>query len=262
MFGLLRKHGQPVLSDVSLKLEQGSCLALLGASGAGKSTLGRIALGLERPQAGQVTVGGANLYECRGAERRRVRRNVQAVFQDCYSAVNSRMTAAQIIGEPLDNYETLTASERRQVIGRVLEQVGLSPEDMHKYPRQFSGGQLQRINIARAIVLRPQFIVLDEPVSSLDMVNQVRILQLLRRLKEQNGMSYLFITHDIKAAFALADRVTVLDRGRLTETYADRQSMLASREPAVQRLLQSELAGHPSVSRIRPDRSAPGRSLP
>ncbi|WP_238192094.1 nickel import ATP-binding protein NikE [Paenibacillus sp. L3-i20] len=260
LFGMARRQ-TPVLSNISLQLEAGSCLGLLGGSGAGKSTLGKIILGLAKPQQGQVLFEGMDLFNLKNEDRKRLRREIQVVFQDCYSAVNPRMTAAQIIGEPLDNFESMTSNERSRSIAEALEMVGLSAEDQGKYPRQFSGGQLQRINIARAIVLRPKLIVLDESVSSLDTVNQVHIIRLLRELKEQYGTSYLFITHDIKAAFALSDQLAVLDKGVLVGCFDSQESLMASTNSHVQQLLQSALASHPRERKIRAAKHETERSL-
>ncbi|MED4162014.1 nickel import ATP-binding protein NikE, partial [Halalkalibacterium halodurans] len=185
------KQRAPVLTNVSLSIEEGMCMGLLGTSGAGKSTLGKVILGLAKPQKGTVFFQGQDLYQMDPKSRRRVRRDLQVVFQDCYSSVNPRMTAEQIIGEPLENYERLSASEQKRKIAHLLDMVGLRSDDMRKYPREFSGGQLQRINIARAIALKPKLVVLDESVSSLDMVNQTVILELLRELKAVFGLSYL-----------------------------------------------------------------------
>ncbi|MGF9909036.1 nickel import ATP-binding protein NikE [Brevibacillus porteri] len=235
----------PVLSDISLAIEQGMCLGLLGTSGAGKSTLGKVILGLEKPQQGQVFFQGHDLYSTDLQTRKALRRDLQVVFQDCYSSVNPRMTAERIIGEPLDNYESLSMSEQKRKIGELLEMVGLNPEDMRKYPHQFSGGQLQRINIARAIALKPKLIVLDESVSSLDMVNQTHILGLLRELKSVFGLSYLFITHDIKAAYSISDGLAVLEKGELVEVCDDKDRIFASSHPTVKRLISSILSEHP-----------------
>lgn len=234
-----------VLLNVSFGINDGTCLGLLGASGAGKSTLGRVILGLERPKKGQILFQGHDLYELDSHTRRQLRRNLQVVFQDCYSAVNPRMTAEQIIGEPLDNYETFSVQEQKRAVGDLLERVGLSPADMGKYPHQFSGGQLQRINIARAIALKPKLIVLDEAVSGLDMVNQTTILHLLHDLRSAFGLSYLFITHDIKAAYTLSDAMAVLDQGRLAEYCENKEQFLQSSHPAVKGLLGSMLSEHP-----------------
>ncbi|WP_025681446.1 nickel import ATP-binding protein NikE [Paenibacillus massiliensis] len=236
----------PVLSDISFTIEKGCCMGLLGTSGAGKSTLGKIILGLEKPSTGQVLFEGQDIYQSNRQVLRALRRDLQVVFQDCYSAVNPLMTAAQIIGEPLDNYERLSPQERERRIGQLLEQVGLRVEDGSKRPNQFSGGQLQRVNIARAIALKPKLIVLDESVSSLDMVHQTHILSLLAELRATYGLSYLFITHDIRAAMGICDRIAVLDQGRLVYQGDDKDAILQSKHPAVQRLVSSVLPEHPS----------------
>ncbi|WP_426445331.1 nickel import ATP-binding protein NikE [Paenibacillus sp. S-38] len=234
-----------VLSGVSLRIEGGTCLGLLGASGAGKSTLGRVVLGLEQPMKGQVLFQGHDLYALDAKTRRQLRRDFQVVFQDCYSSVNPRMTAEQIIGEPLENYENLSVKEQKRVVGELLERVGLSSGDMGKYPHQFSGGQLQRINIARAIALKPKMIVLDEAVSSLDMVHQTNILHLLNDLRSSFGLSYLFITHDIKAAYTISDALAVMEKGRIAEYCEQKEQFLLSSHPAVKGLLGSMLSEHP-----------------
>lgn len=235
----------PILSNISLTIEPGMCLGLLGTSGAGKSTLGKVILGLEKPQKGRVIFQGQDLYSMDSHARKQIRRDLQVVFQDCYSSVNPRMTAAQIIGEPLENYERLSALEQKRTIAGLLEMVGLTSEDMKKYPRQFSGGQLQRINIARAIALKPKLIVLDESVSSLDMVNQTHILDLLRELKSEFGLSYLFITHDIKAAYSISDALAVMEKGELVELCHDKNQVFSSDHPAVKKLISSILSEHP-----------------
>ncbi|MEW9699408.1 nickel import ATP-binding protein NikE [Paenibacillus sp. SI8] len=239
------KKQTTVLSGVSLAIEQGKCLGLLGTSGAGKSTLGKVILGLEKPQKGQVLFQGIDLYHTDTSTRRQLRRDLQVVFQDCYSSVNPRMTVEQIIGEPLDNYESLSVKEQTRTIGELLERVGLKPEDMGKYPHQFSGGQLQRINIARAISLKPKLLVLDEAVSSLDMVTQTQVLALFGELKSAFGLSYLFITHDIKAAYSISDTLAVMEKGEIAEQFADKSRLLSSKHPVVENLLGSILAEHP-----------------
>ncbi|TES53157.1 nickel import ATP-binding protein NikE [Halalkalibacterium halodurans] len=239
------KQRAPVLTNVSLSIEEGMCMGLLGTSGAGKSTLGKVILGLAKPQKGTVFFQGQDLYQMDPKSRRRVRRDLQVVFQDCYSSVNPRMTAEQIIGEPLENYERLSASEQKRKIAHLLDMVGLRSDDMRKYPREFSGGQLQRINIARAIALKPKLVVLDESVSSLDMVNQTVILELLRELKAVFGLSYLFITHDIKAAYSISDELAVTEKGQLIEQCKDKAQLFSSKHPAVKNLLSSILSEHP-----------------
>jgi nickel transport system ATP-binding protein len=240
-----------ILSDISLSIEEGTCLGLLGTSGAGKSTLGRVILGLERPQSGQVLFQGHDIYTADKHSRQKIRRDLQAVFQDSYSSVNPRMTAERIIAEPLENYEKLTVAEQKRTVIELLERVGLSEADLKKYPNQFSGGQLQRINIARAISLKPKLIVLDESVSSLDMVNQALILELLKELKANFGLSYLFITHDIKAAYRISDRLGVLEKGELIELYDGKKQFFTSEHPVVDKMRESMLAEHPRFRSVR-----------
>jgi nickel transport system ATP-binding protein len=243
---LWRKRSQTtVLSNVSLTIEQGMCLGLLGMSGAGKSTLGKVILGLEKPLKGQVLFQGHDLYHADAAARKQLRLDLQVVFQDSYSSVNPRMTAEQIIGEPLRNYERLSYAELRRKVGELLMQVGLSPDDSRKHPHQFSGGQLQRINIARAIALKPKLIVLDEAVSSLDMVNQTHILGLLYELKLTLGVSYLFITHDIKAAASISDALIVMEKGEVVDRRDDAAQLASSQHPSVKALMESILSDHP-----------------
>ncbi len=238
-----------VLSSISLSIDEGICLGMLGTSGAGKSTLGKVILGLERPQYGQVLFQGYDIYTADKHTRQKIRRNLQAVFQDSYSSVNPRMTAERIIAEPLENYEKLTIAEQRRLVIELLERVGLSENDLKKYPHQFSGGQLQRINIARALSLKPKLIVLDESVSSLDMVNQTLILGLLRDLKKDFGLSYFFITHDIKAACAISDTLGVLEKGQLVDLYTSKQQFFTADHPVVKEMIGSMLPEHPQHRR-------------
>lgn len=240
-----------VLSHVSFEIERGQCLGLLGTSGAGKSTLGKVILGLEQPRQGRIIFQGHDLYNADSQATRQLRRDLQVVFQDCYSSVNPRMTAEQIISEPLNNYEKLTRDEGKRRVGELLEAVGLKADDMRKYPHTFSGGQLQRINIARAIALKPKLIVLDEAVSSLDTVNQARILSLLSELKATLGLSYLFITHDIKAAHVISDSLAVMDKGQIVELCSDKSQLAASTHPAVRELFDSVLPEHPRDRLLR-----------
>ncbi|MEH7097183.1 nickel import ATP-binding protein NikE [Neobacillus vireti] len=246
-----KDSSKKILSNISLFLEEGTCLGLLGMSGAGKSTLGKVILGLERPQYGQVLFQGHDIYNTDKHSYRKIRRDLQAVFQDSYSSVNPRMTAEQIISEPLENFEKLTLSEQKRTVIELLERVGLREEDLKKYPNQFSGGQLQRINIARAISLKPKLIVLDEAVSSLDMVNQTLILELLKQLKADFGLSFLFITHDIKAAYTISDRLGVLEKGELVELYDDKDQFFTSVHPVVNEMRDSMLAEYPRFRTVR-----------
>ncbi|BAU28479.1 nickel transport system ATP-binding protein [Aneurinibacillus soli] len=232
------KKAESGVTNVSFVVEPGMCLGLLGESGAGKSTLGKIVLGLLPPGSGSVRFQGEDLYRTDRRTRKQLRRDLQAVFQDCYSAVNPRMTVKQIIGEPLRNYERLSAKEEKRIIFGLLETVGLIAGDMHKTPNQMSGGQLQRVNIARAIALKPKLIVLDEPVSSLDMVVQKQILFHLKELKEKIGLSYLFISHDVMAVNVLSDCVAIIDKGTIAETI-DTAKMFECTQPASKKIILS-----------------------
>ncbi|MFJ7669283.1 ATP-binding cassette domain-containing protein [Lysinibacillus sp. NPDC097195] len=238
-------RSKKVLSSITLSIDVGICLGVLGTSGAGKSTLGKVILGLQRPQCGQVLFQGHDIYTADKHTRYKIRRHLQAVFQDSYSSVNPRMTAERIIAEPLENYEKLTLAELKRSVIELLERVGLSEKDLKKYPHQFSGGQLQRINIARAISLKPKLIVLDESISSLDMVNQTLILELLKDLKKDFGLSYFFITHDIKAACAISDQLAVLEKGEVIDFYDCKNQFFTSEHPVVKTMIGSMLAEHP-----------------
>lgn len=245
---LSRQAERTVLQDVSLTLEAGTCLGLLGKSGAGKSTLGRILLGLERPKAGRVLFEGRDIY---GTHPKDYRQDIQVVFQDSFAAVNPKLTAGQIIAEPLTNFTRLSpeALERRLIT--LIEQVGLTRADLAKYPSAFSGGQLQRICIARAIATNPKLIVLDEAVSSLDMVNKAMILKLLRELKETYDLAYLFITHDVQAAQALSDQFMILEQGQIVGHYPTPQAFDQATDPYVSSIKDAMLATHPRKRTIR-----------
>ncbi|MBB6448706.1 nickel transport system ATP-binding protein [Geomicrobium halophilum] len=208
-----KKNGSRVLRDVSLHIEREACVALLGVSGVGKSTLGRIVVGLERADQGRIFIQGERILV---GKNKRFRNKVQIVFQDPYSAFNPRLTMAQSLAEPL-LIERVKKRERYERINAILEDVQLDQELLDRYPKQLSGGQLQRAAIARALICRPLFIVFDEVVSSLDVVQQHHILTLLHRLKETYDLSYLFITHDFQAAKYIADRILVLHAGEVVD---------------------------------------------
>jgi len=212
MFG----SGQTVraVDGVSLKIKRGETLGLVGESGCGKSTLGRAVLRLTEPTGGRVMHNGDDLASLQPEEMRRRRRQLQMIFQDPYSSLNPRMTAGQIIGEPLQTFD-LTSSKDR--VPTLMETVGLDRRFIDRRPREFSGGQRQRIGIARALAADPEFIVADEPISALDVSIQAQILNLMRRLQKENGLTYLFISHDLRAIRHIADRVAVMYLGRVVE---------------------------------------------
>ncbi|MFH1914993.1 MAG: ATP-binding cassette domain-containing protein [Pseudomonadota bacterium] len=209
-----RQERIQVLKGVSLSLAAGECLGLVGRSGSGKSTLGRIVLGLEAPDTGSVSILGQDVTGRRTLPLA-MRRAVQVVFQDAIGSTNPRMTAGEIIAEPLRNFDKLSGRPLRERVAELLEQVGLSPDDAAKLPGRFSGGQLQRICIARALAPSPRVIVLDEAVSSLDMLIHARILDLLDSLRHKLGTAYLFVTHDLRLVRRFCDRAFIMSDGTL-----------------------------------------------
>jgi oligopeptide transport system ATP-binding protein len=205
------------VDGVSIDIRRRETLGLVGESGCGKSTLGRALLRLTEPTGGQVFYRGKDLAHLSGRELREQRRHLQIIFQDPYASLNPRMTIGQIVGEPLETFRLASGREAEQRVQELLETVGLSKRFIKRYPHEFSGGQRQRIGIARALAVDPDFIVADEPISALDVSIQAQIMNLLERLQRQKNLTYLFISHDLRAIRHVSDRVAVMYLGRLVE---------------------------------------------
>lgn len=207
------------LDGVSLDLRRGETVGLVGESGCGKSTLARTLMMLERPDGGSVRFDGVDPYALRGKELLEFRRRVQMVFQDPFASLNARMSAGDIVSEPWRTHRGLYATSRDRAarVRELLHLVGLRPSDADKYPQEFSGGQRQRLGIARALALNPDLIICDEPVSALDLSVQAQVLNLLNELQQELGVAYLFISHDLSVVRHVADRVVVMYLGRVVE---------------------------------------------
>src|SRR3954454_15733216 len=205
------------VEGVSLDIQRGETLGLVGESGCGKSTLGRAILRLTEPTGGQVLYRNQDLAHLSGKQLREQRRHLQIIFQDPYASLNPRMTVGQIVGEPLETFRLARGREAEQRVQELLETVGLSKRFIKRYPHEFSGGQRQRIGIARALAVDPDFIVADEPISALDVSIQAQIMNLLERLRREKNLTYLFISHDLRAVRHLSDRVAVMYLGEIVE---------------------------------------------
>jgi oligopeptide transport system ATP-binding protein len=205
------------VDGVSLDVRVGETLGLVGESGCGKTSLGRAVLRLTEPTSGQVLFRGRDLALLSARAMREHRRHLQMMFQDPYASLNPRMTVGQIVGEPLDTFRLARGEGRSRRVEELMTMVGLSPRFLKRYPHEFSGGQRQRIGIARALAVDPEFIVADEPISALDVSIQAQIMNLLDRLKREKQLTYLFISHDLRAVQHISDRVAVMYLGKIVE---------------------------------------------
>ncbi len=240
------------VDGVSLSVMPGETLGLVGESGCGKSTLGRLLLRLYKPTGGNIYFEGRDITELSQAALRPIRREMQIIFQDPYSSLNPRMTVEAAIAEPLRVHRLVSSrAETQQRVVSLLERVGLRPEHMRRYPHEFSGGQRQRIGIARALAVSPSFIVADEPVSALDVSIQAQIVNLLRDLQDELGLSYLFIAHNLQIVEYVSHRVAVMYLGRVVEVATSRQIYERPRHPYTQALLSAAPEPNPSDRKKR-----------
>jgi ABC-type oligopeptide transport system ATPase subunit len=239
------------VDGVDFAVEQGTTLGLVGESGSGKSTTGYCVLQLLCPTAGSVRFDGRELTELKGEELRRMRREMQIVFQDPYSSLNPRMTVADIVSEPLEVHGSGTRRSRRETVRVLLDVVGFDPSFTNRYPHEFSGGQRQRIGIARALALNPKLIVCDEPVSALDVSIQAQILNLLRDLQRDFGLTYLFIAHDLAVVRAMSDTIAVMNQGRIVEAGPAEQVYTSPQDEYTKALLSAVPVADPRRQRER-----------
>jgi oligopeptide/dipeptide ABC transporter ATP-binding protein len=244
-------HWLKAVDGVSVQVAAGETLGIVGESGSGKTTLAKLFLLLEKPTAGTLLFDGKELNAFTRADFVRYRRAVQAVFQDPYSSLNPRMRVEQIVAEPLPPETAMSRAQVRERITEVLDLVGLRRDSLALYPHEFSGGQRQRIAIARALVTYPQFIILDEPVSALDVSIRAQILNLLKGLQERLKLAYVMIAHDLAAARYLSTHLAVMYAGKLVEAGECDAVYTAPQHPYTQALLSAALPLHPSVQRQR-----------
>jgi len=239
------------VDGVTLDIHKGETLGLVGESGCGKSTLGRALLRLNEPTRGQVWFDGVDLASLSASQMRRHRRRLQMIFQDPYASLNPRMTVGQIVAEPIENFELASGAAKDERVRTLLETVGLSRRFINRYPHEFSGGQQQRIGIARALAADPDFIVADEPISALDVSIQAQIINLIEEIQAGRGLTYLFVSHDLRAIHHTSDRVAVMYLGKLVEVGPTDQVYSDALMPYTQALVAAVPVADPAIEKTR-----------
>lgn len=239
------------VDHLNFEIYRGETLGLVGESGCGKSTAGRTILRLYEPTAGNTYFEGQNIYQLSGSALKKVRKDMQMIFQDPYASLDPRMTVEDIVAEPLDVYHLCSGKERRKKVLDLLELVGLSSEHSQRFPHEFSGGQRQRIGISRALALDPKFIICDEPISALDVSIQAQIVNLLKDLQNKLGLTLLFIAHDLSMVRYISDRVGVMYLGQLVELSESEELYETPLHPYTKALLSAIPVADPEIQRTR-----------
>lgn len=245
------KDGQTVKSvdDISIEIRRGETFGLVGESGSGKSTLGKTLVGLQSPTSGEIIYNDQNVLDLNRETARNVNKEMQIIFQDPHASLNPRMRVGEIIAEGIDAYKLAKGKQRTERIYELLERVGLRPEHAKRFPHEFSGGQRQRIGIARALAVEPKFIVADEPISALDVSIQAQVINLMEELKETEGLTYLFIAHDLGMVKHISDRIGVMYLGKMMELSNSDDMFRNPLHPYTQALLSAIPKANPRTAK-------------